>query len=471
MSNNPENSTGGIRGLLSLWFGVKARVGPQAYTASGVGLMLFKYGVEALVVGSLTGAVFWPWQFINPSMSGREAFLQGAPPWLGWAWFLWSLPFLWIAVTMSVRRAADAGSSPWLGLIVLVPIVNLLFMAALCTFPSTAAVESTAAAKNAPLVDWPRPPTETEPRGLSAATSIGLSIIIGGLMLWISVYLVSTYGASLFVGTPMLMGASASYFYNRAQPHGYGASMMVGLGSVFFAAMALMLFALEGFICIAMAAPLLMPIGAMGGLLGKAIADAARRPKELMAALLVLPLWAGAESLLARSHEYVVLTSVEIAAPPATVWQHVVDFPELTEPPDWYFRLGVACPMRARIEGRGPGAIRYCDFTTGAFVEPITAWNEPNRLAFNVAEQPDPMFELSPYRDVHPPHLHHYLRSTHGEFRLVETPSGGTRLEGRTWYKFDMFPASYWTLWSDLLIHRIHQRVLTHIKRLAEEGH
>jgi hypothetical protein len=45
---------------------------------------------------------------------------------------------------------------------------------------------------------------------------------------------------------------------------------------------------------------------------------------------------------------------------------------------------------------------------------------------------------------------------------------GRTRLEGRTWYTFDMQPQAYWTLWSDLAIHKIHRRVLGHIKQLAE---
>jgi hypothetical protein len=31
-----------------------------------------------------------------------------------------------------------------------------------------------------------------------------------------------------------------------------------------------------------------------------------------------------------------------------------------------------------------------------------------------------------------------------------------------------MWPAAYWRLWSDYLIHKIHLRVLTHIKTLAE---
>jgi hypothetical protein len=147
----------------------------------------------------------------------------------------------------------------------------------------------------------------------------------------------------------------------------------------------------------------------------------------------------------------------------------VVQFPELTEARPWYFSWGIACPERARIVGNGPGATRYCEFTTGTFVEPITIWNEPHQLAFSVAEQPDPLVELSPYRIIRPPHMNHCLRSTHGEFELVSLPQQRTRLEGRTWYKFDMFPQWYWTLWSDMFIHRIHQRVLEHIKLLSEQ--
>jgi len=238
---------------------------------------------------------------------------------------------------------------------------------------------------------------------------------------------------------------------------------------VFFAEVALLMFALEGAVCLIMAAPLILPLGLLGGLIGKAIAHASRRPSaELLAAILALPLLAGAEALLVRASERVVASAVEIDAPPEVVWDNVVDFPELTEPPAWYFSWGIACPQRARIVGRGVGATRYCEFTTGTFVEPITHWEQPRRLAFDVAEQPDPLFELTPYRYVHPPHLEHSLRSTHGEFLLIELPDGRTRLEGRTWYRLEMLPQWYWTIWSDALIHRIHERVLTHIKRLSE---
>jgi len=119
-------------------------------------------------------------------------------------------------------------------------------------------------------------------------------------------------------------------------------------------------------------------------------------------------------------------------APPERVWRHVIGFSKLPEPDPWYFKLGIAYPRRATIEGTGMGAVRRCEFSTGAFVEPVTVWDPPRRLAFDVESQPPPMHELSPYRHVHPPHLDGYLRCQRGEFRLVALPGGRTRLEGST---------------------------------------
>jgi hypothetical protein len=124
--------------------------------------------------------------------------------------------------------------------------------------------------------------------------------------------------------------------------------------------------------------------------------------------------------------------------------------------------------MRAHIEGTGVGAVRHCEFSTGPFVEPITRWEPPSRLSFDVASQPRPMHEWSPYQHVNAPHLVDNMRSKRDEFRLVALPNGRTRLEGSTWYEIEMFPQLYWSQWSDLLVHRIHQRVLDHIKDLSE---
>jgi hypothetical protein len=58
--------------------------------------------------------------------------------------------------------------------------------------------------------------------------------------------------------------------------------------------------------------------------------------------------------------------------------------------------------------------------------------------------------------------------SEKGQFSLTGLPGGRTRLEGTTWYQHTMWPATYWHLWSDYIIHRIHLRVLEHIRAEAE---
>jgi len=46
---------------------------------------------------------------------------------------------------------------------------------------------------------------------------------------------------------------------------------------------------------------------------------------------------------------------------------------------------------------------------------------------------------------------------------------GHTLLEGTTRYQHGLWPAEYRRWWSDAIIHRIHLRVLTHIRALAEQ--
>ena len=161
-------------------------------------------------------------------------------------------------------------------------------------------------------------------------------------------------------------------------------------------------------------------------------------------------------------------TSIIVAAPREVVWRHVVSFSDISGEPAWYFRKGIAYPLRARIEGTGVGAVRYCEFSTGPFVEPITVWDEPAHLAFSVESSPPAMTELNPFRNVAPPHIHDYFKSHRGEFRLEELPGGKTLLTGTTWYSHRIAPSWYWNLWTKHLLHDIHTRVLMHVKGLAE---
>jgi hypothetical protein len=449
-----------VGGLLSLWFGLSKEVGRLPYALSGFGLMAFKYLVEAGVIYYFTQRFFTPTDFVNPLLSIRQQYLAApAPEWLSWAIFLWSFPFLWIAVSMSVRRAVNAGATAWLGLMVIVPVANLVIMLILAFLPS----------RGKSLVVQSRPEPVVDQYISSALLGIVASVVICLIMLSISVYFFRDYGLTLFMGTPILMGAASAYIFNRPRVRTLGSSLLVAQLAILISGMTLLIFAFEGILCLAMLYPFAMLMGLLGGLIGFSVAAIApQKAVTLVVPALLLPLLSGAEQAYRVVPEYEVISVVEIDATPERVWPHVIGFSELPPPPNWYFQLGIAYPQRATIYGTGVGAVRHCEFSTGPFVEPITVWDEPRRLAFDVKSQPPPMHELSPYRHVHPPHLDGYLRCQRGEFRLIELPGGRTRLEGSTWYEYEIFPQDYWTLWSDLLIHRIHKRVLDHIKNLAE---
>jgi hypothetical protein len=231
-------------------------------------------------------------------------------------------------------------------------------------------------------------------------------------------------------------------------------------------------FAIEGVICLAMALPLAIPLALFGGLIGYVLQKRVYPTSTLRVASVVCLLMPGLILIEYGMGEtpplYEVKTSVVIKSDLPTVWTHVVTFSQLPPPTEAMFKTGIAYPIRAEMHGSGVGAERHCVFSTGAFVEPITVWDEPRLLAFGVSGQPPAMEEMSIYRNLHPPHLDNYFIAKRGQFELKALPDGTTLLEGTTWYQNRYWPAPYWHLWSDQVIETIHKRVLLHIKTLAE---
>lgn len=444
---------------LRLWFTFDPPVDRRTYFTHGLALTALKYGVDALVMTLVTHRFWTPLDYLNPLLTARTQRLHDAPDGVLLALMLWTLPFLWIGVSMTLRRARDAGHSPWWLLFFFAPVLNLAFMLVLSLLPS----------RPEGFADDP-PPAAVSGGVLRSALFATLASLAVALALTVlNTVVMRSYAPSLFVATPFATGALAGFVFNRRAMHSLAETFGVATLAMALTGGALILFALEGAVCIAMALPIALPIALFGAVIGRIIAQhGSGRPLASAASWLALPAAALLGPVTPPAPREL-MTAVVVNAPPARVWEHVVSFSELDEPPRWFFRLGIAYPRRAQIAGTGVGAIRHCEFSTGAFVEPITAWEEPTRLAFDVVAQPPTMHEWSPYRSLTPPHLVDYtFRSVRGEFRLVPLPGGRTRLEGRTWYVLDMGPRAYWTLWGDGIVHAIHARVLAHVKQLSE---
>lgn len=457
----------------SLLFGLRAPVSRRSYLLAGALLFALKYAVDAAIVYAFVRRAWPPEAYFIPSLTVRDRLLgSNVPTAMHATLALAALPFLWVGLSMSVRRAANAGRSPWWGVLFLVPGLNWVVIAALSLLP-TRTDASWGAEASTPFRPAPEAPAATplEPGVRDSVLAVLGGLVVGLAMTAISVYGLRTYGGALFFATPFAMGVVTAVLGNRGPVRTLRSTVGLAMATVVATGAAILLFALEGVLCLVMATPIALVVTAVGSTVAWTIIRHSRYGSQLPVLgmfLVGLPGLAGLEATVAHPVLREAVSTREIDAPPAAVWRHVVGFGELPPPPEWFFRLGVAYPMRARIEGEGVGAVRRCEFSTGPFVEPITRWEPGARLSFDVRSQPPSMTELSPYRHVHAPHLEGYMVSRRGEFRLVALPGGRTRLEGSTWYTMAIFPESYWVIPAELLLHAIHDRVLAHVARLSE---
>jgi hypothetical protein len=377
-----------------------------------------------------------------------------------------ALPFIWVGVVLTLQRLRSAGLPLSLVALFFVPFVNLLFFLVLCLYPER---------KSAPdLQTQPSSLARVLPAGKlgSAAIALLFTVTIGFGIAYLGAQVLTTYGWGLFVALPFVMGFVTALIYGANQPRTVQECIAVACFSVGLLGAALFAMAFEGVFCLIMAAPIALPLAAFGGYCAYHIQKRRRHndaPVFLSALLLVAPGVEYIEHVIARpSPVFVVHTAIDVQAPPEKVWNEVIAFSQIPAPTELMFRAGIAYPIRAEMFGSGVGAERHCVFSTGSFVEPIQVWDAPHLLKFSVTSNPPPMEEWTPYHHIEPPHLHGFLVSEGGQFLLTPLPNGGTHLEGTTWYHHGLWPSAYWRLWSDAIIHRIHLRVLNHIRAQAE---
>jgi hypothetical protein len=386
-----------------------------------------------------------------------------------------ALPFIWVGVVMTLKRLRSAGLPLGLVTLFFVPFVNLVFFLVLSLWPERETKNINRGHREPQRNVTESVLARAVPHSAigSAAAALVITVPIGLIMAVLGTKLLVTYGWGLFVALPFVVGFAAAIIYGIHEPRSLGACMAVACLSVGILGVSLLAFAIEGLICLIMALPIALPLAAFGGTCGYFVQrwrwSQAGAPAFLSLVLLFVPGVQWTEHVSPASNPtFEVRSALDIDAPPEQVWKQVVTFSEIPPPAEWIFRAGVAYPIRAQILGNGPAAERHCVLSTGSLVEPIEIWDEPHQLKFSVSANPPPMQEWSPYARLDTPHLHGFLVSSGGQFLLTPLPNGGTRLEGTTWYRHGLAPAGYWRVWSDMIIHKIHMRVLRHIKEQAE---
>jgi uncharacterized membrane protein YhaH (DUF805 family) len=457
---------------LWIWDGT---IGRAAYAVWGALLFAIKHNIDRFIATFIFDRRWGIFNYFNPSDYFNVASIPREQRAFYGTLLAVAVPFIFVGVILTLRRLRAVRLPLWLVILFFVPVVNFLLFLLLSILPSRRPTEPyeqiPAKVKVQAWFDRLIPERPVASAAFSLVVTIPFAV-------WVTLFSVSglgNYGWGLFVGLPFALGLTSVLIYSYHGPRGLGSSLAVSMLSVIVSGLALLAFAIEGAVCLMMAAPIGFVIAVFGGFIGYLIANKGSLRSE--APILYCVLAVASPGLIALEHAGTgepqlieVRSAIEVNAPPDQVWPHVISFSKLPPPTELLFRTGIAYPVKAELEGQGPGAVRRCIFSTGVFVEPIQVWEAPHLLRFGVIEQAPPMHEISPYGRIRPPHLNNYLTSQAGQFLLTPLPDGRTRLEGTTWYRNYFWPAAYWRLWSDAIIHRIHLRVLNHIKQISERS-
>jgi hypothetical protein len=299
-----------------------------------------------------------------------------------------------------------------------------------------------------------------------AGTLAGVGIIL--LAVFISALVFRAYGWGLFVLTPFVVGFTTGYIVNRRDLQ----TMKTTNGLVLLAAalgcVGLIMFALEGLICLILASPLAALLAIGGGALGRRAARLGKEPTGPLYCVALLPLMFAADAISPPDALMLTDESIVIDAPPSRVWQAVTSDDPIREPPTLVGRLGLAYPERAHLAGKGVGAARSGYFSTGVAREKVTKWQQDRTLGFVVLHQPPAMTEMSPYRHVHAPHVSGYFETGETRFEIEALSGQRSRLTILAAHRLRIDPIIYWEPIAQWAVNNNTRRVLRDLKAKAE---
>ena len=280
--------------------------------------------------------------------------------------------------------------------------------------------------------------------------------------------------AFLFV-MPFASGLLSVYFAEIRQKQSVVVWLLVPWLTVLGGCATMILFLIEGWICIIMYLPVGLACSSVGGLVGGLIARSKRLKRAgniTIACILFLPfIFSPLESALFHRREIRTVENViDVQASPAEVWNQIKTVPAIRKDelqPSWSHRIGFPDPIAATLSYEGVGGVREASFAGGVlFIETVDVWEPEHRLAFSIHPQTAqiPNKTLDEHVTVGGP----YFDVLRGEYRIEPLPNGKMRLHLTSWHRVSTDFNWYAHLWTDAVMSDLQKRILYVVQQRAE---
>ena len=146
-----------------------------------------------------------------------------------------------------------------------------------------------------------------------------------------------------------------------------------------------------------------------------------------------------------------VLTRMTFAAPPDQMWQRLMFYEQIDEPPPLDLRLLLPVPMRTEGRKSRIGDEARCVYSGGHLIKRVTHVEAGRHYRFEIVEQ-----ELAIGRGI---------RLSGGGYTLREIAGGRTEITLATRYVSPRRPRWLWRRIEAAVCHRLHRHILRAMER------
>jgi hypothetical protein len=151
-----------------------------------------------------------------------------------------------------------------------------------------------------------------------------------------------------------------------------------------------------------------------------------------------------------------IMTRMAFAAPLDRVWNGLMFYEQIDEPPPLHLRLLLPVPIRTEKTDSTVGAKVRCSYEGGHLVKRITEIDPRRHYGFDVVEQ-----TLS---------IGGGLKLSGGGYTLRELPDGHTEVAVTTRYAGGRRPGWLWKPVEAAVCHLFHRHLLAAMRRKVESG-
>ena len=306
-------------------------IGPVAYGAAAPALVLTQH-IAVILAFRVThhdltyDAEFW----LLPLR--RFASMPGLPASVAALAFVLSLILAWAIAMLSFRRARWSHGGYALAPLTIVPGAQLAAIAILAVMPRMSGDETGDSLEG------------MEYAHVIQGVAAGIGLIV--LAVLISAVTLGVYGWGLFVMTPFLVGMTTGYLANRRSLMERGRTAAVVLAAAALGTTALVMFALEGLVCILLAAPLGAFAALIGGSFGRWMARVGHSRGQPLMSIALLPALFMIEAAMPPALPIESHASIDIDVAPAAVWQALTSSTPIASGPGLAGAAGLAYPNR-----------------------------------------------------------------------------------------------------------------------------